>query len=160
MKQKTKKLLAGFAIAMSATTQLFAEEISLDRVPQKLRDIAANYVPGAAFSSANIEIENGRRIYEIAGVNSNGRRVEVDLFEDGSLDEIEMEETEADLPAAVKSALVKVQPDGKIVKVETSVHADSRFFYEVEVRTPSGAVIAYELSEDGRIVSVEDAATS
>lgn len=160
MNQNQKNILAVLVIACAAATTTHAEEISLERVPQNLRDIAASYAPGASFSTASIEFEGGRRIYEIAGVNSNGRRIEIDLFEDGSLDEIEMEETEADLPAAVKRALAAAQPQGEIIFVETSVHGDSRFFYEVEVRTPSGAIVAYELAEDGRIISVEDAASS
>ncbi|MEO0400353.1 MAG: hypothetical protein AAF224_13135 [Pseudomonadota bacterium] len=147
----------GFACAQSA----FAEtEVSWDEVPVNVRDVAENTAPGIDFVKVSVEIENGVVIYEFEGETYDGRHVEVDVTEDGRLDEIEMEETEADLPEAVVAAIQEARPGSIILLVETSISGAGEFRYEVEVETPEGGSVAFNILENGEIVGVEDAALS
>jgi hypothetical protein len=136
-----------------------ADEIRLDEVPENIRRVAEYYAPGTTFTAAGIEIESGLTIYELSGPLPNGRRIEIDIFANGELDEIEMEADVSDLPQAVLDAVGKIAPEGDIVFVETSVHGDGRFYYEVEVSL-GGETRSFEIAENGDIVSSEGAASS
>lgn len=136
-----------------------ANDIRLEDVPENIRRVAEYYAPGTTFTAAGIETENGLTIYELSGPMPDGRRIEVDVFASGELDEIEMEADVADLPRAVMDAVGRIAPGGGIVFVETSVHGDGRFYYEVEV-TLNGEIRSFEIAEDGAVVSAEGAADS
>lgn len=167
MQTTLKTTLACALFASVSATNTFAEEILLDAIPQSLeavpldiRQRAAAFAPGVALTSAEVEIENGETIYELAGIDANGRRIEIDIFDDGTLDEIETEEGVENLPDAVRTALDRAAPGATIAFIEKSVHGDGRRLYEIEVVTASGAALAYEITEGGEIASIEDSAMS
>ena len=148
------------ALLATALTPAFAQTpVSMDEVPAAVMETAIETAPGIDFVSVSTEIENGVTVYEFQGVAYDGRRIEVDVLADGSLQEIEMEETEGDLPAAVVATIEDLQPEGIILLVETTVDGDG-FSYEVEVETEQGTLVAYEISETGELLSTDEGALS
>jgi uncharacterized membrane protein YkoI len=62
--------------------------ITMDHVPANVLAAAQAAVPGAEFTSAEFEIENGKVLYSLAGT-VGGERVEVELAADGRVLEVE-----------------------------------------------------------------------
>lgn len=62
--------------------------ISIDQVPAQVLEAAQAAVPGAEFTSAEFEIEDGKVLYSLEGT-VGGERVEVELAADGSVLEVE-----------------------------------------------------------------------
>ena len=133
-------------------------EISFDDVPQQVMDAATATAPGVTFYRVSIEVENDRPIYEFEAKDSQGKHIEVDVFEDGSIEEIEMETAFEDVPDAVLKTLDSVTPGFEPTYVEFSVRDNgANFVYEFEGRY-DGLAMDIEIREDGKLlVMTEDA---
>ena len=131
--------------------------IALEKVPAEHRKIAQDLFPEATFSSANNETEDdGTIIYEIQGRTPDGRRVEVDLFENRNLEEYEIEFTEAQVPGAVMNAVGKKMPGFSPTYIEASHSPSGKVMkYEFE-GTLGGEKLDIEVSADGRKIEVAD----
>jgi hypothetical protein len=136
------------------------KEIRLEEIPAKVRERAVETAPGVDFDRITIETEDGVRVFEFEATGPDGEHIEIDVREDGVLEEIELEKTPAELPAAVVDALNAAHPGADISYVEASIRADGVFIYEIEGRTPSGDRFAIDIREDGRVLSEEDVSTS
>ena len=64
------------------------EAVTLDQVPEAARKAAEAAVPGATFTSAEKEIENGTTVYSLEGT-VGGKACEVEVTPDGKVTEIE-----------------------------------------------------------------------
>ncbi|MEO1015440.1 MAG: hypothetical protein AAFX08_09675 [Pseudomonadota bacterium] len=148
------------ALAIAPASSAFADDLAPNAAPAEILAVAEDTAPGVDFRSVSVEIENGRKVYEFRGVGFNDRWVEVDIVENGRLEEIEMEGTADDLPAAVRRSVASAAPEQEIFRVETSVRGDGVFIYEVEMRAADGSLAAFELNEAGRILKAEDGALS
>ena len=145
------------AIFMGGLMVLPAQSKTIDMaaVPANVREKALETAPGVEFYKVSIERENGVDIYEFEARDYRGRHVEVDVTEDGKLEEIEMELTEEELPSAVSSAISDQYNGFRYSYVEVSVRPDGRHIYEVEGFTGSGQKVDLEISEGGRILSTD-----
>jgi len=137
-----------------------AEEVPLDDVPALVRETAERIAPGLDFYRVNREEEDGRIIYEFEAVGPRGEHMEIDVAEDGALEEIEMQIDSRDIPPAVRAGLVARFPGFVIAYVETSVRPNGVFTYEIEGQTAAGDIISVDIGEDGAILAVESAAMS
>ncbi|MGE0409624.1 MAG: PepSY domain-containing protein [Amphiplicatus sp.] len=149
-------LTVSTAIANAAVTK----EIALEDVPPEIMDEAEATAPGLEFYRVTVEEENGKLVYEFEAKGPNGKHMEIDISEDGSLEEIEMETAEAELPTTVRTALDRRYPGFVIDYVETSVRGDGRFIYEIEGRNARGERLALDIEETGEILNEEDSAVS
>lgn len=137
-----------------------ATEIALEDAPPEALETAIATAPGVDFLRVTVEEEGGRRVFEFEGRGPSGEHIEIDVFEDGELDEIEMEVDVGDLPAAVRKALDAEAPRLAIDYVETSIRKDGVFVYEIEGRLASGERVAFDIREDGEIINRESASSS
>ncbi len=64
------------------------EAVTLDQVPKAARKAAEAAVPGATFTSAEKEIEDGKTVYSLEGT-AGGKPCEVEVTPDGKVTEIE-----------------------------------------------------------------------
>ena len=64
------------------------EAVTLDQVPEAAGKAAEAAIPGATFTSAEKEIENGTTVYSIEGT-VGGKECEVEVTADGKVTEIE-----------------------------------------------------------------------
>lgn len=139
---------------------LAATEIALEEAPPEVLQTAIATAPGVDFLRVTIEAEDGRRVYEFEGRGPSGEHIEIDVYENGDLKEIEMEIAASDLPGAVRASLEEAAPGLEIAYVETSIRMDGVFVYEIEGRMQDGDRLAIDIREDGRILRRESAATS
>lgn len=131
--------------------------IELKNVPVKFLGKAQNLLPEAIFSTANTEEEvDGTFVYEIQGTLPDGRKVEVDLFKNGNIQEIEIEFSKDMVPGAVLKALKDKLPGFTPTYIEAS-HSASRKVTGYEfVGNMSGNTLDVEVSADGRRVEKAD----
>ena len=149
-----------FALALTIGPFAWAgteKVIPLEQIPAEHRKIAQDLFPDVTFSSADIETDDdGTRIYEIQGRMPDGRRLEVDLFEDGRVEEYEIEFTETQVPGAVMKAASKKLPGFSPTYIEASHTRSGKVTrYEME-GTLGGQVLDIEVSADGRRIEVSD----
>ena len=82
--------------------------IPLSSVPQNLLSEAEKLLPTATFNTANTEKEaDGTLVYEIQGTLEDGRKVEVDVLENGDIQEFEVVYSLDLVPRAVMKAIEK-----------------------------------------------------
>ena len=149
--------VAGPVLAQSSS----AEENKLDmaEVPPAAMDAALveaekHGVTNAEFSSVALDGE----IYEFQTTASSGMALEIDVMEDGSIDEVEEEIAMDDVPSAVSEALDTELAGFEPARVERSTRSDGAIVYEFE-GTNGGAEIDVEINEDGTgFVMNEDSA--
>lgn len=101
-----KILIGGGAALLMLGTAHAAEEANIDlsAVPAKVLETATKEASGFKASSANTEKEDGKTVYEIQGM-AGGKTVEVDVMEDGTLDEVETIADMSAVPDAVNKAI-------------------------------------------------------
>lgn len=128
----SKLLLATIAAALAFVAPAAAQDtkIELSAVPKNVMDAAVKAAPGFAASSANTEMEDGKTIFELQGTVGD-KKVEVDVLEDGTLDEVETEIEVSALPKAATDAVMAKMPAFAPTKVEESVRTAGTF-YEIE----------------------------
>ncbi len=159
MSRHLKRLSLALASFIPASGGIaVAATLSIEAAPLAALDTALNAVPGIHFTAVTTDREKGRLTYEFSGLADNGRRIEVDVFANGDLDEIEFEEREEDLPAPVRNAVLAKEPGAVITFVEASVHRTGGFFYEIELRLRDGRRLAMEVTESGKITRVVEGA--
>jgi len=98
-----------------------AEEkpVEMTAVPAVVKAAAEKAAPKAKLTKAMMEIEHGQKVYELQGT-MDGKKIEVDVMEDGRVDEIETEIMMDAVPAEVSAALKKRVPDFKPKFIEKS----------------------------------------
>lgn len=153
---KTSRLvLVGCAVAaLVATTKSFADEKSfpMDKAPSAVQSAVKKLVGSSKVKKFSQDDENGKIAYEVEfDVHSVEHSAKV--AEDGTVLEEEEEMKAADLPAAVKAALAKALPGGKVGDV-SKVKADGKTFYEADVEVGK-AEHELKIGLDGSILSDE-----
>ena len=143
--------IATILLSSAATAQI----VDINDVPDDVLSTARATAPGVDFHTVSIERENGVDVYEFEAEDYRGRHIEVDVREDGSLEEIEMEMELDEVPAAVRDALNAEFNDFSVSYVEASIRANGVFAYEFEGRTANGTRMDLEIAEDGEILSRE-----
>ncbi|MEM9494766.1 MAG: hypothetical protein AAGA09_02090 [Pseudomonadota bacterium] len=147
------------AIAASATALAISNAaetmVTIDDVPEPVLETAIATAPGAVFDRISIEIENGVTVYEFESKDAAGRHIEIDVLEDGTLDEIELETTLNETPLAVREAMKKTAPGFEPTYIEASVRADGSYIYELE-GVYQGSEVDMEITEDGRVLFLSD----
>ena len=134
------------------------EEKPLDfkDVPEKILAMAKEAMPSVTFKTANTEDEDGTLIYEIQGTLEDGRKVEVDLFDDGKIQEIEIEFHKDLVPGAVLKAIEKKLPGFQAEYIEASHSASKKVTKYEFVGQFSGETMDIEVSADGRKIEIAD----
>ena len=149
-----KIMIGGGAVLLMLGTAHASEEarIDLSAVPAAVMATATKEASGFKASSANTEVEDGKKPYEIQGM-AGGKSVEVDVMEDGTLDEVETVVEMSAVPEAVNKAIMAKMPNFKSSKVEESKRPDG-MYYEIEGADGSDKM-EVEIKADGSGMKTE-----
>ena len=139
-------VMAGAALAEDSM------KVEMSDVPQKVLDAAMKEVSGFKATSANTEMEGSKKVYELQGM-ADGKKVEVDVIEDGKLDEVETEIEMGALPEAVTKAVMGKMPNFKPGKIEQS-RRPAGTYYEIE-GTDGSNKMDIEIKADGTEMKAE-----
>lgn len=157
MRIKTGLILSLFLSFCSLVIAGEETIISFDKVPEEILNQAQQLLPEAHFKTANIETEeDGTRVYEIQGILADGRKVEVDVLENGEIEEFEVEYTRDLVPGAVLKAIEKRMPGFIITYIEASYSASKKVIKYEFVGTLAGKQLDLEVSASGRIIELAD----
>lgn len=147
-------LVAVLALATAASAQ---EEttMTMEEVPVAVMEAAtAANTMGTEFES--VAMDDG--VYEFAGTGSDGMGYEVDVMEDGTIEEVERQIDASALPAEVAAALEAEMAGFTPDYVEESTREGGTVMYEFE-GTHEGQAIDAEIAADGTGFTMnEDAA--
>lgn len=149
----TRALAAAAGIALLSVSLASANtDIAIDDVPEKVLDTAIRTAPGVTFDRVSIETENGVSIYEFEATDHAGRHIEIDVTENGDLEEIEMEHDFDDLPDVVAATLNDTVPGFEPDYVEFSVRQTAPIYvYEFD-GSYEGRPVDIEIAEDGELL--------
>jgi hypothetical protein len=160
-------LAAMTAAALSgAAPAAFAQSARLEMAQVSPHILAAARAVGQLtdVTEVGIEVEAGRLIYEVKGRTRDGKVREVDFFADGTLDEVEEEIAQADVPQPVMQALQRWMPGFRPTKMERSMRPGGgsgvaevmTTVYEFEGQH-GGMEVDVEVAADGsRVMIVDD----
>jgi hypothetical protein len=118
-------------VAGTVTAQAQDKKLQRNQLPAAVAATVDRETQGATVKGFATERENGKRVYEAETV-VNGHTRDLQIAENGTLNEIEEEVAVKALPASVRDALMVKVGKGKIVKVESL--------------TKQGKLVAYEAS--------------
>lgn len=131
-------------------------KISLKEVPNKIMIEVQGVIPKATIISANLEKEKNSTLYEVQGRFPDGRSVEVDIFDNGKIEEVEIEFPEYMVPKAVLIAIEKKYKGFIPTYIEAS-HSKSMKVIQYEFEgTYNNKKIDLEVSADGRKIKEGD----
>lgn len=149
----TRVLAAAASVALLSVSLASANtDIALEDVPENILDTAIRTAPGVTFDRVSIEEENGILIYEFEAKDHDGRHIEIDVTEDGELEEIEMEFDFDALPEAVAATLNETVPGFVPDYVEFSVRQTAPVYvYEFD-GSYEGRPVDIEIAEDGELL--------
>lgn len=131
-------------------------EIAMEDVPEIVLDTALNTAPGVDFDRVSIEVDDGVTIYEFEAKDHNGCHIEIDVTEDGQLEEIEMEIAMENVPPAVAATLEREAPRFRAAYIELSIRdGGGVYVYEFEGDI-DGAAVDIEIAENGVLLVLSD----
>lgn len=131
-------------------------DVAFEDVPENVLATAQLTAPGVDFDRVSIEVENGAQIYEFEGADHEGKHIEIDVYETGELEEIEMETDISDVPGVVIATLNVHAPGFEPSYIELSIRQSKpAYVYEFE-GDYEGKFVEIEISEDGDLVYMSD----
>jgi len=148
-----KAAVTAAALACAGAHASNETKVELSDLSSRVLEAAYAAAPGVEFERVTIEMEGDLAIYEFEATGPDGKHIEVDITEDGELQEIELELSMDEAPEAVVAALEKESPGFTPTYIEASIRPDGVFLYEFEGVTAEGVETEIEISETGRIVS-------
>ena len=119
------------ASAFACTLTAVAQEKTIDRsaLPPAVEKTVQAQSEGATIKGFSTEREHGKKVYEIE-MMVNGHSRDIQIAEDGTLNEVEEEVPFDSLPAKVQNALTAKASGAKITKVESLTKQDKLAAYE------------------------------
>jgi hypothetical protein len=118
------------------------------------------YDGGSTVTGSHLDKDDVLGIWEVQGRTSAGRLIEVDVRPDGTIEEIELEIGEAQLPPEVRGALERFAPGFTPApgrpRMEKSIRPSANGLPEIWYEF-SGTTFDVEIRSDGRAVFIEPA---
>ena len=112
-------------------------------------------VPDARFSTYEFEIDDGRRVIEIAGQDlENGRRVEVDVLPNGRIHSIDQSVPLEAVPESVRNVVRNELGRFRVAHSTRSLTRDLDIYYEFAGYSQAGRPLSVKIRADGRDMSV------
>src|ERR671916_262977 len=100
----------------------------------------------------NTETEGGKTVYELRGRMTDGMMLEVDVFADGTIEEVEREIDPAEVPKVVMEAVRAKYPGFRASRVELNERDGELFEYDI-VGQAGGTTFFVEVKPDGSDIS-------
>jgi uncharacterized membrane protein YkoI len=151
-----RQILVAAALAALAVPALAQDEqkITMDQVPPAAMEAAKAKANGVEFTAVALDNDEGTATYELSGKMQNGMMLEIDVLEDGTVEEVEEQVEMSVVPDAVKEALEKNLKGFQPEMAEKSTRPDM-VVYEFD-GTHDGKEIDVEIQEDGSNYTMND----
>jgi uncharacterized membrane protein YkoI len=144
------------AFVFSSTLSAVAAEKKIDRsaLPPAVEKTVQTQSQGATIKGFSTEVEHGKRAYEVEMI-VDGHSKDIEIAENGALNEVEEETPFDSLPATVQAALKTKAAGAKITKVESLTKHDKLVAYEAATlkAAKKGEI---QVGPDGEVLSHEE----
>jgi len=130
------------------------EEVRLADVPAAVRATIERELDGISLDGIELQTEKGTIQYQAEAKTADGRDIELELAEDGTLLEKQEEVRLTDVPAAVR-ATIERELGGVTPEQVERVTEKGTIHYEVEAETADGREIDLDVAEDGTLLDKE-----
>jgi len=157
----TAALLAALP-GVAAAQDSGAEETTIDNAPAWVRNTAdravAVFFTGATITSAQLDVEGPLPTFEFAGTAEGDQGFEIDIWPDGTLEEIEAIVAADAVPANVAAIFAAQFPEFQIETIEMSTRPGKNGLYDVWYEyagLDAGADLDVEINEAGTVMVVE-----
>jgi uncharacterized membrane protein YkoI len=152
------------AVALCSRSALAAaEKVSPNDLPKKVMDCLGARFKTMEIVSAEKEIEGGKVVYDIE-LKQEGRKVETDIQDDGTMLEIEKEIVEEKWPKELMAGLKAAHPDPKVIEVMKvcKVHGKQEVpdHFEVTIETADAKHSELLFTLDGKPMKEEASSSS
>jgi hypothetical protein len=119
------------AVLLASTLSTFAQEKKIDpsTLPSAVQKTVQEQSKGATIKGYATEREHGKTVYEVE-MMVDGHSKDIQIAEDGMLNEVEEEVAFASLPVNVQAALTAKAGGAKITKVESLTKHNKLVAYE------------------------------
>ena len=141
---------SGVVLGMFGLSALAFEKIAVDKLPPAVVKAIKHKFPDGKIEEAETEVEDGKTTYEVE-VETKGGEYTLSLKADGTIEEIEKELAEKDLPAAVAATLKAEYPHAKLKEIEEATKGD-KVTYEVHVVQEGKKTLEVVLDAQGKIL--------
>lgn len=153
-----------FATPLILPTIVFAQTldntpIERSEIPDAVWTTVRSVAPTAAFTEFGFEMEDGLKVYELGTIDPDGLHLELDVLEDGTLQEIEWETPLSEVKTSVLVEFRLHYPGATMNYVERSIRPNGYTVYEIEGTDIDGSLIDFEVMDNGRRLLVLAGAT-
>ena len=138
------------ALALSSTRALADEEADLNDLPAAVQKTAHDQIGKAPVEEVEDTYEEGQHATEVE-YREAGKKMAVVIAKDGALIQKEYRMSPIDAPDAIKAAVNKEFPGGRISHIK-EVARSTGVFYEVSVKA-NGAAHALTLDKAGNKIA-------
>jgi uncharacterized membrane protein YkoI len=130
------------AFVLGTTLSAVAAEKKIDRsaLPPAVEKTVQAQSQGATIKGFTTEVEHGKRAYEVELI-VEGHSKDIEIAENGTVNEVEEEISFDSLAATVQAALKTKAAGAKITKVESLTKKDKLVAYQVG---PDGEALSHE----------------
>lgn len=126
-------LATACAVAVSLGASAQEKKIAQSSLPSAVQKTVQEQSQGATIKGFSTESDHGKKVYE-AEMMVNGHTKDIEIAQDGSLNEIEEEVAFDRLPTNVQASLTARAGTAKIIKVESLTKHDKLVAYEAATR--------------------------
>ena len=151
----TKFVIAAAAALLALPVVAQETEVKMADVPAAAMEAAKANAKGVTFDKVMMDNDEGTATYEFSGKMTNGMMLEVDVLEDGTVEEIEEQIEASALPAEVTATLEKELAGFVPTMVEMSTREGGMVVYEF-TGTVDGKDIDAEINADGTNFMMND----
>ncbi len=123
-------------------------------LPVAVQKVVREQSQGATIKGFTSEVELGKTVYE-AKLMVNGHTKDIEMSEDGNINEIEEQVVMDSLPDGVQKALIKKARGGKITKVESLTKQGTLIAYEAGILRGSTRS-EIQVGPDGSTLRIEE----
>jgi hypothetical protein len=149
-----KNVVLASVLVLSSVSLAAEIDMTLEQLPVHILETAKSALPGATFTTAQLDTDDiiDEAIgagYEVQG-EMDGAAVEVDVRPDGSIEEIEMVIEESAVPTEVMAMFNEMFPGFELVKIESSQRPTrsgfSAMWYEFDGTLADGKAVDIEIN--------------
>jgi uncharacterized membrane protein YkoI len=147
-------LFMAMLLMCGAHPALAMEKIEVNELPKGASDALKAKFPKAEITEAEMEMRDGRKIYEIKLLDGK-TEVSVSIFGDGKITEIEKQLDPKNLPKAIAEAIEAKFPKSTVTEAR-EVTLNDQTTFEVSLTAANGKKFELSLDPAGKILEATE----
>ena len=140
------------ALLLLMVSVSYGEDITLAELPEAVRITIEQETKGFEIEDIDTDDDDGKFVYEVEAVSTDGRRTEFKVAVDGSLIKMGGEIRAEDMPAQIAEAVKKAVGEVVFFRIHKRVSPNEKLNYHIEADTED-TEISLHVAADGSIIN-------